>query len=285
MKHFKIAAAFACFVCLVAGANARAETAASPVYAVMSLIGDNVTSSPYDGALPLALGRNAGKLDQHQYISLPIASRGFDDIALGSVAAAVRQDLPNATVDVLQTSNADLYKLQEKLFDSAGTAGATQEALQAMLKQRNADYLVVVIKHRTNRAEELPVGHMYSDADLRAVLSRRHGGGNGIIKLEGLGFYVDDSTRVQNLTSLDFANGVLVSYVDTSVRLVDAKTLKTVREVLARKREIIAVSRPLEVAFNAWDEAPLERKVKSLQDLIGEAMADAVPRLLNAPAP
>ena len=59
------------------------------------------------------------------------------------------------------------------------------------------------------------------------------------------------------------------------------KTMNMIREVPATASEIVAIAPPLEVGFNAWDEASEEQKTDALKRLIGVAMSEAAAKLLN----
>jgi hypothetical protein len=287
MKRAQFVAALACCLCLGMAHPAAAQDSGPRTYAMMSLIGDSVSILPFNSAITRnVIGmRDASRLDQQQHLSVQLNTPGFDQIALGSVAAALRQSLPGATIDVLQTRDASLYRLQDRLFESPEATRDTREALKATLREHNANYLVIVTRRRTQRGFLPSDAHLLPDANLQMYTARAGGPQNSAYeKLEGIGFYVDESQRVQNVKTLDISNGILVSYIVATMRLVDAKTLAQVAEVPVFQQKVIAVSRPQEVGFNAWDEATEQQKIRSLEEVIELGLTDATHRLLGAAA-
>jgi hypothetical protein len=287
MRRTRFIATLACCLCLCTAHLAKAQDSGSRTYAMMSLIGDSISILPFNSAITRSVigTRDASRIDQQQHLSVQLNSPGFDQIALGSMAAALRQSLPGATVDVLQTRDASLHKLQDRLFESPDATRDTREALKATLKEHNANYLIIVTRRRTQRGFLPSDAHLLPDANLQMYTARAGGSQNNTYeKLEGIGFYVDESQRVQNMKTLDISNGILVSYIVATMRLVDAKTLAQIAEVPVFQQKVIAVSRPQEVGFNAWDEATEQQKIKSLEEVIESGLTDATHRLLGAAA-
>jgi hypothetical protein len=277
MKQLKRSILLACGLCVAAITPAHAQTRAGGNYAVMSLIGDTLTVTPYNGVLAGNKGPGIGRrVDTREYLDPP-APPGLDQLAADTIATAVGR-LSNGKPQMLSARHDSLIKLQDKLFDGSDASRQAREALLAVLKERNADYLILVSKRRTERAEMLPDNHALAAANLRII----RGSSADTVRLLGLGLYLDDQVRVQRqLTPFDYSGGVLVAYVNATVRLIDAKTLNVIREVPAIASEIVAIAPPLEVGFNAWDEASEEQKTDALKRLIGVAMSEAAAKLLN----
>jgi hypothetical protein len=280
---------------LLADRTAFAQTGASPrVYAVMSWIGDSLFVSPYldataSGNRVVAKGldgwdshslRTGSHLSPQQDLAAPVKDTLYDDTTAGAIAAGVKQRDPGAVVETLSARNSAFYGLQDRLFDNANAAREGREALKAMLRERKASYLIVVTKRRSN-VEMLGDSRVFADAQLRLLT----GSSGDVLRLEGIGFYVDDAVQVQSLKTLDRSTGVLASFVNITVRLVDARTLDVVREQTASKSKIIAISKPLEAGFSAWDEATEAQKSESLRELIQTTMAEVTPPLLGARVP
>jgi len=216
------------------------------------------------------------RLNQEPILSTPVKDTTFDDAAVSAIAGAIRERDPGAMVEILPGRNTGWYGLQDKLFESSSAAKDAREVLKAALKARKAGYLIVVTKRRS-RMQLLADGRLFAAAQLQLL----SGSASDSKRLEGIGFYVDDTVRVQDLKTLDRATGVLASFVNVTLRLVDAKTLEVTRDLIVMNSKIIAISKPLEAGFSAWDEATEAQKLDSLQGLIRASMKEAVPKLLN----
>lgn len=277
MRRLKLSILLACCVCLAAITQARPQARAGGNFVVMSLIGDTLTVTPYNGASAANKGPGVGRrIDSREYLDVP-APPGMDQLAADTITTVAGR-LSNGKPQLLSARHDNLIKLQDKLFDGSESSRQAREALMASLKERNADFLILVSKHRTERAEMLPDNHLLAAANLRII----RGSSADTVKLLGLGLYLDDQVLVQRqLSPFDYSKGVLVAYVNATVRLIDAKTLNVIREVPATASEIVAIAPPLEVGFNAWDEASEEQKTEALKRLIGVAMSEATAKLLN----
>jgi hypothetical protein len=286
MKRALLGIALAC--CLSGGASisAQAQDAGPHTYAVMSLIGDTLSVSPYMGlsgsrVVTKGLGGwdstssgTGSRLNAQQDLATPVKETLFDDAATAEISSAIRQRDPGAVVVPIPARNTGWYGLQDRLFSAS--AKDSREALKAMLKEHKATYLIVVTKRRS-KVEMLADQHLFADAQLQLLT----GSSEDSLRLEGIGFYVDDAVRVQSLKTLDRSTGVLASFINASVRLVDSKTLEFIREQTVTRSKIIAISKPLEAGFSAWDEATEAQKAESLQELIRASMAETVPGLLK----
>jgi hypothetical protein len=277
-------------ICLSGSATAFAQTGASPrVYAVMSLIGDSLFVSPYldataSGNRVVAKGlggwdshsmRTGSHLSPQQDLAAPVKDTVFDDAAVAAIAGSIKQRDPGAVVETLSARNTAFYSLQDRLFDNPSASKDGREVLKAMLKEHKASYLIVVTKRRSI-VEMLADSRAFADAQLRLLT----GSSGDVLRLEGIGFYVDDAVLVQSLKTLDRSTGVLASFVNITVRLVDARTLDVVREQTASKSKIIAISKPLDAGFSAWDEATEAQKSESLRELIQSTLGEMTPGLL-----
>jgi hypothetical protein len=298
MKLAGLALALAC--CVAGGFAQAAEEGGPRTYAVMSLIGDSFSISPYmdvsstgasiyysrgsDAAeaakSPGGWGAHGGmtgsRLVQDRVLTIPVKEPVFDDAAIASVAGVLKQREPGTTVELLRAKDPNFYNLQDQLVDSPSGAKEAREALRTTLKERKAAYLILVTKHRS-KSEMLGDAHVFSDAQLQVLSGSR----SDTRRLEGLGFYVDDLIRVQNLKTLERSTGVLASYVNATVRLVDAKSLEVIREVTITRSKIIAAARPLAAGFTAWDEATDAQRAQALQALVRAAMEEATGNLMN----
>lgn len=288
MKQAKVGVMFACCLVMAGAALAQAQEAAPRTYAVMSLIGDNLSVSPLINASgstrriagvigSWTMGGNTGsRLDMSRPVDVPLKETNYDDAAVATLAGAIRQRDPAAAVELLPARDSGLYAKQDRLFDSSPGSKSARESLRAMLKEHHATHLVIVTKNRSE-VEMLGDSKVFADAQLQLLSASS----DDTIRLEGIGFYVDDMIKVQDLKTLDPSTGVLASFINANVRLVDAKTLDVIRETVITKSNIIAIAKPLEAGFSAWDEATEAQKSASLMKLIRVAMEDTASRILS----
>lgn len=277
---------------LVAGAlSAMGLTAAhaeqSPrTFAIMSLIGDTVTASPYfgtaDGQSVRVNGRTnaqstvtGGRIPKIADTIIPNPGIPIDDMTERDIAAIVKQRMPEAVLDMLVTRDTRLYQLQGDLFDGGDKNRAVKDALQATLKEHKATHLILITKRRSP-IEMLGDPAMFNELQVRLL----RGSSGDVRRLEGIGFYVDDAVSLQNQKTLEYSRGFLAAFINATVWLVDARTMQVVDKVNISKANVIAISRPLEVGFNAWDEASDKQKFEALLKLIDKSTSEAMPKLL-----
>jgi hypothetical protein len=263
-------------LCLAMAVNgaALAQSPAPPTYAIMSLLGDSFSLTPYDGNTG-ARGHLTG-IDLERVTRFPLPNPVFDVAAINAMGTAVRQRHPDAALELLSTANANLYAQQAKLFDAKNPPADVRESLKNMLAERHADYLVLVTKRRSQVAI-LGDPNLLKAADLYLL----RGSSNDAGRLEGLGFHVDDAIRAQNLKTLDYTSGLLLSYINADVWLIDAKTLDVIRTMPVTKLNVVATAWPLQKGRYVWDDATDAQKFASLQQVVTAALAESVPRLLD----
>ena len=139
-----------------------------PVYAVLSLVGDQL-------GVVVAQIQNDLNFAPYKREILPIGNRLFDDSVISAAGNAIHKVVPNAELSALRTNSPVLFDKQRRLFEENGSVISVPAAIKQALQQQKATHLVLVTKHR-------------DDINLRFGKSRAPGD-----KLEGLGFYVDDT--------------------------------------------------------------------------------------------
>ena len=279
MKRILVTTVLACWLVVGGSFCAVAQQNNPPSYAVMSLVGDNLTFSPYlkrsiKGGADVQVGTRS---NLEYALQTPVDKPVFDDTVEAAIANALQKLVPNAAVDMLSTRNARLFALQGKLLDpNDAEAAAARESLKALLKERKDDYLILVTKRRSETGL-LADPHLFDDAHLKLMKGSEFDDSG---RLEGLGFYLDDTVRVENLDTLFFAHGVLVAYCNTGVTLIDARTLTVIRDLPKAKSSIVSESATFE-PNSAWEDVSDSKKFKSLQDLMMASMTEAVPAILH----
>jgi hypothetical protein len=246
---------FICISFLFGTASASPEAIDPPSYAVLSLIGDNLSLVVYNGATGSNLSSTRKELVQ---ISAPV----FDDSALRGVAEAIAQFQSNATEKLISTNAPALYKLQNEIFASSSDGQAARETIRAMLKDTPVSRLIVITKYESDAHLKLPALYAFA--------------GSG--KLDGIGYYIDDWTRVR-AESGDKGRGFLSSFAYIRATLLDAKTLEVIGD------QVNISSEPtlnLRTELHAWNVLSDEQKTASLQKIVRVATHDAALNLLKA---
>lgn len=252
----RMVVAFAALLFSVAPA-VHAETAARS-YAVMSLVGNTIsvhTVRPEVGS----------RTDGNSKHVLPITDTVFDVAALKAANSAIKAVQPGAKVVLMSTQDAGLYKAQNAMFDEAFANKDNRDYLISLLKDRGVSHLVLITKLRANAKFELRDGFAGSGS------------------LEGLGFYIDDTTPLRNTKTFESSIGMLTPFAHVKLRLLDAATLALVGERDAVESTIIHRPSASPNAMDMWTSLTSATKIDYLDGLLCEAMKTAMPALLGKP--
>ena len=229
--------------------------AAPRSYAVMSLVGDAIslhTIRPSVGIRSEAETKNV----------LPIAEPVFDAAALRAANTAIKEVEPGAKIVLMMTQDAGLYQAQNAMFDEAHANKDNRDYLSSLLKDRGVTHLLLITKERDNARFKLTNGYA----------------GKG--SLEGIGFYIDDTTRFHDSETSDSSQGMLGPFVYVKVRLLDAATLKPVRQIRAIVSTILVRPSALPNAMEMWTSMASAKKVEHIEDLLDKAMKEAIAPVL-----
>lgn len=232
----------------------HAETAPRS-YAVMSLIGNSISVH----AVRPEVGSRTDGNSKHV---LPIADPVFDVAALKAANSAIKQLQPGAKVVLMSTQDAGLYKAQNAMFDEAHANQDNRDYLISLLKDRGVSHLVLITRLRANAKFELRDGYAGSGS------------------LEGLGFYIDDTTLLRNTQTSESSIGMLTPFAHVKLRLLDARTLALVGEEGAVESTIIHRPSASPNAMDMWTKLTSATKIDYLDGLLNNAMKTAVPALL-----
>jgi hypothetical protein len=247
------AASLAALLFSVAAAS-QAQTAPRS-YAVMSLVGNAITVHairPSVGTRTEAETRNV----------LPITETVFDAATLRFADGIIKQVQPGAKTVLMMSSDAGLYAAQNAMFDAEHANKDNRDYLISLLKDRGVTHLLLVTKERDSARFKLTNGVA----------------GKG--SLEGLGFYIDETSNLRNGNTQDSARGMLGLFTYVKVRLVDARTLAVVREIAAPQSRIIIEPNAASNAESIWAHMPSPKKIAYLEELLCEAMQEAIPKAL-----
>jgi hypothetical protein len=237
--------------------SATANAKAAPrSYAVLSLVGNAIhiyTVRPEVGTRTEGESRHV----------LAIAEQVFDTAALHAANAAIKQVQPDAKVVLMMTQDAGLYAAQNAMFEAPGANQDNRNYLIGLLKERAVSHLVLVTTQRDHAYFKLTNGSA----------------GTGL--LEGLGFYIDDTTHFRNTKTFDSSRGMLGPFAYIRMRLLDATTLALVKEVKATRSSIVTKPSSEPSAMEMWTSLKTADKISHLNSLLGEAVTEGMTPLLG----
>jgi hypothetical protein len=236
-------------VILLCGALEAA--AAERTYAVLSLIGDQLTVARFQ----IATG---SRLDTNVKTLIETPGGELDRAMAFAVDDALRQADAAAKVVPLIANDAAIYAAQSGDAERGSAAQPLLPALRTLLAGTQATHLVLITKHR---------------GDARIQLhNTRIGSG----QLEGVGFYIDDGRRLVKRESGESSQGMLAPFVYARFSLVDIASMRTLQEEIATE----AYGMSNQKAVSAWENLDPQQKSRLLQRMIRKAASETVPKLL-----
>lgn len=247
---------FAFCVSLLAPQLSHAADEVVPNVAVMSLIGDRISTEVFT--------RTTGsKVDGNRKVLMPIDNPVFEQEAILAANAAFKLLRPGVKTTLMVTPDKGLYQAQNDMFESVDSNKDNRIYLASLLKNRAATQLILITKHRSYAEFKLEHGHV----------------GSG--RIEGLGFYMDNETRLLNTRSLAMGNGFVAAYVYVKVRLIDAETLEVLKEVIVKESDLNGNFSITSPQLAAWDSITSQQKITRLNEVIAGAICEAIPKLLK----
>ena len=232
----------------VAG-GARAADPPPRTYAVISLLGDQISvikRRPQVGT----------RIDPNERLEIPVADATFDRMAMNAAEAAIRRAQPGANVIQASIRDKRLFAMQEGLLAETPESRDMRVALQGLLAQHAATHLVIVTKRR-------------SAASFKLVRSTV---GEGLIA--GIGFYVDTITPIRRVGANEDSPGFLCPFAYLSVSLLEASSLRTLKSAVALESEM-SLTVDSKDAVRAWDALTAEQKVNALEAVIKSGVTRA----------
>lgn len=240
-------------VCCV-GASSMDAIASAPVYALLSLVGDELRVVGAEGTTGTRLSANATE-------TLDVSAAGFDRSALRALLPAIQKLRPGSRLVPLLVQRRDFYASQSEQLPGRGAD--LPGDLIASAKDAGATHLILVHKHRA--PARLPL----RDFDV------------GTGALRGLGFYLDRVTplRIQG-TSL-VSEGFLAPYVHLRVSLIELSSGNVQASQTRVRAEVIAADRDGRPGGDPWALRDDRAKLEILRELLTSGVSDAVTQLLT----
>lgn len=231
---------------------AQAQAPAAKI-AVSSLVGDQVTVTVYREATTTSLSNTSSVLK--------MPGPMLDVAVLKTAQDAVEKALPGAAVYPLKVPAAGSSVDPALVY--AGDRPVAGNVLVDALKQQGFTHLLTATKHRNNNIIRIADGAL--------------GTGHGAI--EGLGFYVDPTIRVQNTKTGELSEGMIAPYLYIRLRLLDLSTMAVRTQTITANSA--AGSARNQNGTDAWGALTAEEKMRALDALIREHVAEAVPLLFQ----
>lgn len=246
MKRCLIAAAAA-----VCSWSAMAQAPAAPKIAITSLVGDSVMVSSYRESS----GSNLANASTFLKMPGPM----LDLAVLKTAQDAVEKAAPGATVFALKVpvAGSDVDPAAVVVDGKVASPNVLVDAL----RQQGFTQLLTVTKLRNNNIVSLAGGRINT--------------GRG--PLEGLGFYIDPTARVQNTVSGELSEGIVAPFAYLQLRLVDLATMEVRTQTLTVNT--VAAAAQNKTGADAWGSLTALEKINALEGLIKRNVAPAVATL------
>lgn len=228
-------------------------------YAILSLAGDAISTVTYVNGTGTRINPN----DKLAYSML--ANTTFDEAAIRAASAAIKRSEPDAAPFLMLSTDAELHQAQNAMFDDPAANQGNRDYLKSLWRDQGITHLILVTKLR-------------ADAEVK-FMQQSEGTG----KLEGLGFYMDNQVQVTSYSKDQTASGqgVLMPFAYVKLRLVNAQTLAVEREVRQKQAHVVTYAAGADRAVRTWGALSARQKAEQLDQLMREAVDEAVPKLLK----
>ena len=235
--------------CMLAGSSAQAAEVAARKYAVLSLVGDQITMVTHRWTVGSTMDNNV-----QQPADMPNGM--LDDAAAEAAGKQIMKAEPGSKAMVLAWREPAAFKLQEGLLTLDANPQSPHAMLQGFLKQAKATHLLLITKHRADiHVENLKASALTG-------------------KLRGLGFFVDPVGDWFDRETQTTGRGLFAPYAYLTVSVVDAETGKVLRQQSVR--HAISWSGVGRENLPAWNLMTNAQKFEALQKITGDAVAKGV---------
>lgn len=248
---------FLCAVLLLLAGFLNAAQAQAPAgrkIAISSLVGDALTISVYRGSTGTNLGGGTPTV-------LKMPGPLLDIALLTAAQEAVGKAAPQAEVIPLKVPVAG-STMDPALVVVDGKLVAGNTLVEA-LRQQGVTHLLTATKYRYLNVVRLGDGSI-----------------NARGQLEGMGFYVDPSIKVQDGAKGTISDGIVAPYLYIQLRLVDLATSEVQTQSITANS--VAGAAQNKAGADAWGALTAEEKLNAVQELIKTHVAQSVPALFSA---
>jgi len=220
--------------------------------AVLSLVGDQLVVVQRELTTGTRIDRNTRTL-------VPLGSSALDNAMVLAVEREIQRVDPSAQTVLLAARRPELYALQSRGLEEQAAFKSLVEAVREVAARANATHLVLVTKHRSRARLEVSDGAL----------------GDGL--LEGLGFYVDPTRKMDHLTGGERSEGFIAPYAYFLVTLVDLET----GAVLSQRPAMESASAASQKVLTPWQALSADQKAEMLEKLIRLGVNRTVPEVVR----
>lgn len=239
-------------LCAAALNSGSAHATEARSYAVISLLGDQIT-------LVYAAAVTGSNLDRNRHRELPDSTGSLDSAALAATGRAIEQAQRGAQVSLLAVPPSPAHQQGER-FVQGNEIGLPDELVNALDKAA-ATHVVLLTKLRA------PAHIKLKDSAV------------GVGQLQGLGYYVDRNIGIRTVETGNTGDGMLVAYVYVQLTLADAKTGQVLRRQAMRATQVHPVAAKPEIS-DPWDLLAAPQKAERLRRLLEQQLAREIPTLI-----
>jgi hypothetical protein len=244
MRH-RLPLFLACLaLCLPSAAQERS-------YAIVSLVGDGLLIVQREMSTGSRIDRNRREL-------MAIANPVLDNTMVLAIDDGMHAADRSVKTLLLGVRDPNLFALQSRNLEAGQGLATLLQAVAPIARKSGATHLVLAAK--------------YSDEARLKVADGSVGAG----RIEGLGFYLDESTRLENRQDRANSLGFIAPFAFFSLTLVDLASGAVVGQEIVRESQVASTRQ----AQTPWTALTGEQKIRMLQDMIHAEVARAVPALL-----
>lgn len=235
---------------------ARAAGPALGRLGVFSLLGDGLQ-------LVFAAPVTDTRLDRNLRESLPTQNIGFDQAALRAVTRMVQQHHPQAQLQMFRATQPLGLAEQRAVAEGAARAELPAWVIQAV-NSHGLTHVLLITRHR---------------GDARFPVNEGFSVGRGVV--EGIGYYLDNTTELKNAETGLASTGFLGAYVMLRIQLMEVKSGDIIGSETLRVGRMFAGRKDIE-AENIWNALGPREKVDMLRSMVEENVERVLPGVLLA---
>lgn len=234
---------------------AQAQTPPGPAkVALTSLVGDVLQVT----ARRETVGTN---VRSNPVNALPMPNASLDLAVLKATQEAVGRALPGASVAMLRVPQSGTPSDPAQMV--AGGKVADGNSMLDALRQGGYTHVVAITKLKASNVVKL--------AD-RDIVGTGH--------LEGLGFYIDETIRVQRTDRAESAEGIIAPHVYVQLSLIDLGSMQVkAAERITASRVVMASANP--TGTDPWGALTPVQKIDAIEKLIQAHVGQAAARLFE----
>lgn len=239
----------------LAGLPAQAAPLNIRKLGVFSLLGDGLQ-------LVFAAPVTDTRLDRNLRESLPTKEIGFDQAALRAVTRVMGARQPQAQLQMFRATTPVPLADQRLVADGAARAELPAWVIEA-INRNKLTHILLVTRNR---------------GDARFPVNEGFSVGRGTV--EGIGYYLDNTTEIRNRETGLPSTGFLGAYMMVRVQLMDVSSGDMVGSETIRVGQMFAGRRDTEAA-NIWNALDPQEKVEVLRQMVESNVERVLPGVLG----